>query len=267
MNTLRIKKSAVLITKNITYVVLFGLMVLLVPSCTKDKTTSTDKSKISVRMTDAPGNYDAVNIDVQGVEVIGSEAGTVMLNIHNRIYNILNFSNGLDTLIATGDLNAGTVSQIRLILGTNNTVKVGGVVYPLSTPSAMQSGLKLQIHQTFEAGVSYSILLDFDASQSIVLQGNGDYQLKPVIRTIDTAISGSIKGSITPIGTIAIVTAISNGITYSSVTNLSGAFLIAGLPVGTYDITVTPTLPLLPVTITGKTVTVGVSTNIGIVVL
>ena len=267
MNTTNIKNGVSIVSKSIIGITLFGLMVLLVPSCTKDKTTDNTKAQLSVRMTDAPGNFEAVMVDVQGVEVTGTNGSTVMLNTHNRVYNLLNFSNGVDTLLATGDVEVGTVSQIRLILGTNNSVKVGGVVYPLSTPSAMQSGLKLQVNQTLEAGVSYNILLDFDASQSIVLQGNGEYQLKPVIRTIDAAISGSIKGSVTPVGTIAIVTATSNGVTYSSVTNLSGNFLIAGLPVGTYEITVTPILPLLPVIVTGKTVAIGVSTNIGIVAL
>jgi hypothetical protein len=91
--------------------------------------------------------------------------------------------------------------------------------------------------------------------------------LKPVIRTIDAAVSGSIKGSVTPVGVIATVSAVSNGITYSSVTNASGAFLVAGLPAGTYTITVTPALPKLPVTLTGKIVVVGVSTNVGVVAL
>lgn len=131
----------------------------------------------------------------------------------------------------------------------------------------MQSGLKLQIHQTLVAGVSYSILLDFDAHQSIVLKGNGDYQLKPVIRTIEAAMSGSIRGSITPIGVIALVTATSNGVNFSSLTNANGDFLIDGVPVGTYDVTVTPDLPLLPVTVTGIRVTLGVSTNLGILAL
>lgn len=267
MNTTRIKKGVSLLTKSIMPIMIFGLMVLFVTSCTKDNGNNSTKAQLSVRMTDAPGNFEAVMVDVQGVEVIGSNGSTVLLNTHNRVYNLLNFSNGVDTLLATGDLEVGTVSQIRLILGPNNSVKVGGVVYPLSTPSAMQSGLKLQVNQTLEAGVSYNILLDFDASQSIVLQGNGDYQLKPVIRTIDTAISGSIKGSVTPIGTIAIVTATSNGVTYASITNLSGNFLISGLPLGIYVVTITPILPLLPVTISGNSVTVGVSTNIGIVIL
>jgi hypothetical protein len=173
----------------------------------------------------------------------------------------------LDTLIATGDIDAGTVSQIRLILGPNNSVIVDGVVYPLSTPSADQSGLKLLVNRVFEPGVSYGILLDFDANQSIVLEGNGTYKLKPVIRTIDAAISGALRGSINLIGIIATVTATYNGISYSSITNLNGEFLIAGIPAGTYDVTVTPILPLLPVTVTGMVVTTGVTTNVGVVVL
>jgi len=131
----------------------------------------------------------------------------------------------------------------------------------------MQSGLKLQVNKTFEAGVEYSMLLDFDASQSIVLTGNNEYQLKPVIRTIDTAISGSIKGSVSPLAGNVLISATSNGVTYTSVTAANGSFLIAGLPLGTYDITITPTLPLQPITITGKTVVVGASTDLGITIL
>lgn len=265
MKTTQREKGTTVIMKKIMYATLAVLLVMQISSCTKNK--SADTAHLSVRMTDAPANYDKVMIDVQGVEVTGNGGNAVLLNTTAGMYNLLDLSNGINTLIATGDLNAGTVSQIRLILGTNNSVTSAGVVYPLSTPSAMQSGLKLQVNQTFEAGVSYNILLDFDASQSIVQQGNNVYQLKPVIRTIDTAISGSLKGSITPVGAIATVTATSNNLTYSSVTNANGLFLISGLPAGTYTITVTPVLPLLPVTITGKVVVTGVSTDLGIIAL
>jgi hypothetical protein len=110
-------------------------------------------------------------------------------------------------------------------------------------------------------------MLDFDASQSIVVEGNGTYKLKPVIRTINAAISGSIRGSITPIGVIADVSATYNGVTYSSFTDVNGEFVIAGLPAGTYDLTVTPPLPLLPVTVNGVAVSIGSSSNVGVVVL
>ena len=264
MNTFEIKNRKLSILKKVMYAVTFSLMVLLIPACKKD---NADKAHLSVRMTDAPANYDAVMVDVQGVEIKGEGGNLVMLNTTAGIYNLLDFTNGLDTLIASGDLDAGTISQIRLILGSENSVVVDGVVYHLSTPSAEQSGLKLQIHQTFVAGVSYHILLDFDANQSIVKQGNGEYKLKPVIRTINAAISGSIKGSIAPISLGTTVTATSNGVVYSTVANSNGYFMIAGLPAGTYTITVTPALPLLPLTITGKTVVIGASTDLGIIIL
>ena len=263
----KLKMSVTSLTRNLIYVAAFSLLVLLLPSCTKDTSNGKGKAHLSVMMTDAPANYDAVMVDVVGVEIVGSDNVAVVLTPKTGVYNLLTLSNGIDTLIATGDIEPGTVSQIRLILGPNNTVTVDGVVYPLSTPSAEQSGLKLQVHQTFEPDISYSILLDFDASQSIVMTGNGQYKLKPVIRTIDTAITGAIKGSITPIGANVIVTATSAGVSYATVTNLNGEFVISGLPAGTYDITVTPELPLLPITVIGKAVVIGASTNIGVVIL
>lgn len=235
-------------------------------SCTKNTSTSTTLSTLNVKMTDAPGPYGAVNVDVQGIEVTGT-SNTVMLNVNKGVYNLLDLANGKDTLLGTGSLNEGSVEQIRLILGSNNTVEVSGVSYPLSTPSAEQSGLKLQVHQTILGGVTYYILLDFDANQSIVETGNGTYKLKPVIRTINTAISGSIKGMISPVGLNATVTATSGTASYSSVVDSSGNFLISGIPSGTYSVIITPELPKLPVTLTNVTVTTGVSTNTGTIVI
>lgn len=262
MKTIQKKSSIYIILNKIVFFTLASILVMQISSCKKN-----EKVLLSVRMTDAPANYEEVNIDVQGVEITDGDEENVMLTTTAGIYNLLDLSNGVNIVLASGYLDAGKVSQIRLILGTENTVKVDGVVYPLSTPSAMQSGLKLKLNETFEAGIDYTILLDFDANQSIVLKGNNEYQLKPVIRTIDEAISGSIKGSVSPVVGMVMISATSNGITYATVTNSNGYFLIAGLPIGTYDITVTPALPLLPVTLNGKTVVVGVPTDLGIVVI
>ena len=239
-------------------------MVLIMSSCKKDAVSPPPSPSYpyAIRMTDAPGPYSAVFVDIQGVEITGNSGQTVLMNVHTGIYNLLNFSNGIDTLLATGTLGVGSVQQIRLILGTNNSVVIDNVSYPLSTPSADQSGLKLQVHQTLQPGVLYSVLLDFDANKSIVDLGNGNYKLKPVIRTIETAVSGAIKGSITPVGALAFVTATSN-ISYSSNVTATGEFLLMGLPPGTYSVTVTPALPLLPVTDSNIVVTTGNTTNLG----
>lgn len=238
-------------------------MSLIISSC-KEKNVVESPTSYSIRMTDAPAPYNAVLIDLQAVEIKGNNGSTVALSVNQGIYNLLDFSNGIDTLIATGSLNLSTVQQIRLILGPNNSIVVNGVTYPLSTPSAEQSGLKLQVHQTLQPGVAYAVLLDFDASQSIIQTGNGTYKLKPVIRTIETAISGSIKGKVLPEGMISIVSA-DSGITYSSITNTNGEFIIQGLPAGIYSVTITPVSPFESVTIEDVSVTVGHSTDLGII--
>jgi hypothetical protein len=247
--------------KKIKVFLAIALLSLVAISC--KKTTPAGTSTMAIRMTDAPGNFSAVYIDLQSVVVTGSTDGDVTFNTHAGIYNLLDFANGMDTLIATGSLQTGSVEQVRLVLGPNNSVMVNGTSYPLSTPSAMQSGLKLQVHQTLQAGVAYSMVLDFDAGQSIVLQGNGTYALKPVIRTVETAISGSISGSVTPIGSVAFVTATSSTDTLSSVTQANGQFIVQGVPAGTYSVTITPPSPLRPVVVGNVIVSTGASTSIG----
>jgi hypothetical protein len=245
--------------------IMLGLFSLLIVSCSKDDKTDSNPgtAALSIRMTDAPGNYDAVFIDLKDVEITGSAGNATMLNVNPGIYNLLDFANGMDTLIATGTLQAGKIEQVRLILGDNNSVVVDSVSYPLSTPSAQQSGLKLQVHETFVAGVAYELLLDFDAAQSIVVQGNGSYQLKPVIRVIDIAISGSIKGRVLPAGAQSTITADNGMASYSTVSDLNGNFLLRGIPPGNYTVTITPQGPFTPVTLNNISVTLGAITDLG----
>jgi hypothetical protein len=236
-------------------------------SCSSD-TSEAKEYPLKVRMTDAPAAYDAVNIDLQAVEVTGSNGQTVMLSTTAGIYNLLDFSNGINTIIATSVLTDSKVSQIRLILGSNNTIVVDGVTYPLSTPSAEQSGLKLQINKTLIADIENEILLDFDAYQSVVVTGNNTYKLKPVVRTITTAVTGNIHGTVSVLGIAASATATSStGTEYSTGVNEVGQFKITGLAAGTYTLTITPALPYMPAVQTNIMVQAGVTTEVGTIVL
>jgi Domain of unknown function (DUF4382) len=246
--------------------VIFSIILLgmSLSSCKESDVTKT--KTLNIRMTDAPAMYTAVNIDVQGVEIVGNDGKTILMNTNKKIYNILNFANGKDTLLATAGIEAASVQQIRLILGSNNSIVVGGTNYPLSTPSADQSGLKLLVNQILEPGITNSITIDFDANKSIVEQGNGVYKLKPALRTIVAATSGSISGKITPIGTLAIVTATAaNNETFTTNVSAIGDFVLSGIPSGTYSITITPLLPLLPSTQANVVVVTGMVTNMGTV--
>ena len=86
-------------------VMMASLVFFAVISCNKDESED-DPAVINLRLTDAPGPYDEVNVDIQQVE-IKSTQGTFMMNVNAGIYNLLDFVNGNDTLFAT----AGIPSQ------------------------------------------------------------------------------------------------------------------------------------------------------------
>ena len=249
--------------KKMKTIVSFMMLGLLITSCSNNDDQK-GSYPYAVRMTDAPGPYDEVNVDVQGVEVMGEGGKSAILNVNKGIYNLLELSNGVDALIATDSLEMSNVTQIRLILGSQNTVVVDNVSYPLSTPSAEQSGLKIKVNQSLQEGILYSVLLDFDANKSIVKLGNGGYQLKPVIRSIERATSGSIKGKVAA-GVMAVVEAKSTTtqLSYASNVNTNGEFMVMGLPPGIYTLTLTPAFPLKVVIKNNVTVTAGLTSDIG----
>jgi hypothetical protein len=212
--------------------------------CSDDNVKLT--TPVKIRLTDAPAQFDKVNIDVQGIQIHSSndensEDGWIDMNLLNAgVYDLLEFNNGLDTLLVDQDMPSGTVSQMRLILGENNSVVIGGISYDLDTPSAQTSGLKFQIHDDFLAGIEYKLWIDFDAARSIVATGNGKYKLKPVIRTFNEATTGAISGSINPAEALPTIHAIIGLDTISTIAEVNGNFLIKGLQAGTYKLDLMP---------------------------
>lgn len=249
--------------------VILGLMIVWLAGCGE---SDSRPARIQVWLTDAPGDFQEVNIDLQAVEVhVGdddSESGWLSLPTEKGIYNLLELTNGIDTLIGDIEVPAGKISQIRLKLGDNNSIKVSDEVFDLTTPSAQQSGLKLQIHQTLEPGITYKILLDFDVARSVLLTGSGKYILKPVVRTITEAQDGAIKGVVTPKESTPAVYAIMNADTLGTTfCDSTGHFLIRGLPSGSYSVSIDPSGGFQPVVRENVTVTLGSVTDIGVVTI
>jgi len=146
-------------------------------ACKKDARMST----LQVKLTDAPADWDEVNIDLKQVNVNfnNDTAGWVSLDTKDTIYNLLGLQNGLDTLIAQGTFPTNTVHEIRLVLGDNNTIKVNGQTYPLTIPSGATSGLKIKVSKKLNATLE-TVVLDFDAGASVTEEQDG-YKLRPVI--------------------------------------------------------------------------------------
>ncbi len=249
----------------------------LIVSCTKNNGYSgSGNSHMNVYLTDGPGAYSAVNIDIQDVQIhTGSDTSESSWQSLHLIepgeYNLLDFNNGLDTLIASIDLPAGKVSQIRLVLGSNNNVVLNGITYSLTTPSAQESGLKLNLDANLVAGVAYNLWLDFDAGKSIVQAGNsGNFILKPVIRAFVKAESGAITGIALPITAKASIYAIApgNDTVATTIANpLTGMFQVNGLPAGTYSVAVNGSGSFSDTTITNVNVSIGASADLGTIQL
>jgi len=146
-------------------------------ACKKDSNTST----VQVKMTDAPADYEEVNVDLKDVKVNfnGDSAGWVSLQAKPGIYNLLGLQNGLDTLIGQGSFPTNTLNEVRLILGDSNTVKVNGQIYPLTIPSGAESGLKIKVNKKLSATLE-TIVIDFNAGLSVKQEADG-YKLRPVI--------------------------------------------------------------------------------------
>ena len=214
-------------------------------ACSREQKNSTNsnKARLQVALTDDPGDYQAVFIDVRDIKINYSDDANngweSLANVKVGEYDLLRLVNDKDTILADAEVGPGKISQIRLILGTENFVQVNGQRIKLETPSAQQSGLKLNIHQDVLAGLLYKLTMDFDVAKSIVKTGNGKYILKPVIRTVLEAAGGTIKGHVKPYNFKSAVLVFRGPndtvtSTYSSLDN--GGYSVRGLSPGTYSL-------------------------------
>lgn len=210
---------------------------------------------LNASLTDGPAcGFDQVNVTVNKVRVNKSDSANendgawsdITLNPARKI-NLLNLTNGVLADLGQTTLPAGRYNQIRLLLSPNNgnatansvVLEGANTEIALNTPSAVQSGIKLNGQFDVVAGQRTDILLDFDACSSIVKRGNGSYGLKPVIAMIPYTMNG-ITGYVAPNMTHAVVSAQQNGqIIRSTLPDANGQFNLARLPVGNYDVVIT----------------------------
>jgi len=230
-------------------VLVLALGMTTIVSCNSDDDSNDGSARIKVSMTDAPGDYDAVYVDVTDVMInadatVDGDAGWKSLSgVKTGVYDLLELTGGVSQLLADTDVPAGYLGQIRLVLGDNNNVVIDGETQPLSTPSAQQSGLKIKVNQDLAAGETYNFLLDFDVDKSVVKAGSsGGFMLKPVIRVSNGVESGSIKGSVHPTTFQSVVQVQNATTTVSAYTDVAGNFELKGVPAGIYQLKVTPSI-------------------------
>ena len=137
---------------------------------------------VQIVLTDNPTALEEVNVDITGIRVKLDKDTTDWISLTTKagVYNLLDLQNGIMDTLATGTAPTGILKEVRLILGSRNTVKVNGVVQPLVIPSGSESGLKIKIDKHLGETLN-SFVLDFDAALSIKEENDG-YKLRPVVR-------------------------------------------------------------------------------------
>lgn len=232
--------------KFITTALLF--FVISFSYCEKDPVEpSSENGYIIIHLTDAPADFDAVNITFSEISAhLDSEWVTIQLQADSTV-NLLDWTHGRSMILGLGEVPAGFYTQVRVKIKAAEIV-VDNETFPLDVPSGAQTGLKLGLNFTINPGSTYELVLDFDVNKSIVITGpknnpNG-YKLKPHIRVISKAVSGSIAGKVTNPEDVPIAYAIQypDTITSTSVDTLSGFFLLSFLPEGSYTVSIEDTL-------------------------
>jgi len=206
-------------------------------------------ARLKITLVDSPGDYEAVNVDIQGVAVHTNEqAGedddgwTVFEDSDVGVVNLLEYTSGTELTLVDTEFPTGMISQVRLLLGDDNSVEIDDFTHPLKTPSGQQSGLKLQVHENLLGGITYNFKLDFEAARSVVHTGSDGYILKPVIKVITEATKGAIRGSVTPAELNVAINVMQGEETISTTyakENVS-EFLASGIPEGQYTIIFDP---------------------------
>lgn len=265
-------------TKRIFTALFMIITAVVFQSCSINNDKLNGTASVQLKLVDAPGDYLEVNVNIVDIQYnnTDNDSGWTSFNLDNTPISVdlTKLVAGNNLILADQLIPAGTFKQIRLILSDGNTLKIEGndTLIPLDTPSAMQSGLKLHLNDTLQAGFSYTFILDWDVQKSIVKDGaSGKYNLKPVIRVNAEVNSGSISGNVvenidtveTPVqgAIVEFVNQSDATIEGSTSTDEKGNYLIQGIPAGTYTLTIQHT-GYDDVTISDVNVTAGAVTTV-----
>jgi hypothetical protein len=166
-----------------------------------------DLARISLRLTDAPVEDIAkVVITLLSIE-LNSNTLEKSLSITfdtAKTVDLLSLQ-GLhtETLLSSLEIPAGDYHEIRLIIDDSplsTYIELSdGSIHDLKVPSGSESGLKIDGLWSIDADQTAAYTIDFDLLKSVVKAGaSGKYLLKPVLRIVDDATTGHIRGTVDP---------------------------------------------------------------------
>lgn len=203
-----------------------ALAIILFPLAACDDSEVTgpgaDQASLSVYLTDAPGDVEAVWVEILSITLQGGDEGTVsLLGEPTELILLTDLVGTTHLLVENAALDPATYGQLRMVVGDAILLSKDGTVYvkgdpvlpdgldeaptgSLQCPSCSQSGLKVKIpndEMELEEG-SAALVVDFDVSQSFGHKaGNsGNWIMHPVIHgtlTDQPSSARAIHGTVT----------------------------------------------------------------------
>ncbi|MBO9730069.1 MAG: DUF4382 domain-containing protein [Chitinophaga sp.] len=275
----------------------------ILESCSKDNSasspnTSANQQKVSLFLSDDPGLFDKVLLDIRKVEVLVDTCGKTdddgwndrdrcwwdedgdhdrkpkpdscqvwdSLGIHPGIYDLLTLRNGADTLLAGGHVHKGIMKRIRITIGDQNSLVKDGVTYPLRSVSGQSKIIVRVRHDEWDqlSSDDLQLWLDFDIQRSIIDVRNGHFVLRPYINVFTILKMGSLSGRVTPWEAYPVISVYNNNNdTLYALPWRDGNYKVRGLKVGNWNVFVNASNGYKDTTITNVSIQRGKDTRVG----
>jgi hypothetical protein len=278
------------------FVVLAGSLLFLY-SCQKEANLNgvpEGKAKLSIYLTDGPLDFQHVWVDIQSIAVKidtcrrngdddhdngpGCDDDHDSLStrceywdtlaINPGVYDLLSLRNGVDTLLASGFVLNGKIERIKFTLGTNNSLMVDSMTYPIRLINNQQY-IFVNIGRDHLDSISsdnFQLYLDFDLARSIRYT-NGQYWLRPYLKPFSRHSFGEIEGKVRPVRSPSLIKAFNATDTAYARPWSEGEFKIRGLRPGTYSLLIDGINGYRDTLINNITVERGEDTELGVIQL
>lgn len=169
------------------------LLFALVAGCDTVGEDSGNTANLSVAITDAPFPFELVreaNVTISGISAESDTEGRIELTDDDITLNLLDLVGGVTALLADDiEVPPGVYNKILLNVTDASIELTDGQSFDMKVPSG-----RIQVligARELSAGDVATALLDFDVSQSFVVQGNPNtpagikgFIFKPVVRSI-----------------------------------------------------------------------------------
>ena len=271
------------------------LMTACNKSASVDSTVPAGQQHLSLYLTDGPGLFDKVLIDIRSVKVLVDTCADTRhhdnddwdhhgeddrkkdscfawtnLNIKAGVYDILKLRNGADTLLAASGITKGAIRLIKIEVGTNNSLVKDSISYPVYLPANALNYILIKLkgdecHEYLPG--KKQLWLDFDVTRSIIQERDNKFYLRPVFHFFTVNTTGSIAGRVGPNDGSAVLTVYNAKDTAYALPNKEGYFRLRGLKNGTYSVFVNASNGYADTTISNVVVTAPKETSVGVITL